>query len=53
MLKDYDHRLAPARIQAFRAGTEPNVPRGTARKLIAAGAAESIGGDDATPAAED
>lgn len=40
--RDYDHRLAAARIQAFRVGQVPNVPKKTAEALIAAGAAEPV-----------
>lgn len=34
-----DHRVTPARIQAFRAGTSANVPKKTAEALIARGVA--------------
>lgn len=40
ILKDHDYRLAPARIQAFKAGTEPNVPKKTAEDLIEIGVAK-------------
>jgi hypothetical protein len=54
VLKDYDHKIAPARIQAFRAGSVVNVPRPTAGQMIAAGAAEAIRKPETqTPAAED
>ena len=42
ILKDHDYRQAPARIQAFRAGTEVNVPKAVAAALVAAGAAQPI-----------
>lgn len=42
VLRNYDHRLKPAVIQAFRAGTVVNVPRDTAEALIAAGAAQAL-----------
>lgn len=40
VLRDYDYRHRPAVIQAFRAGTTPNIPKKTAEKLIALGVAE-------------
>ena len=40
ILRDFDHRIAPARIQAFRTGHLANVPKKTADMLIRAGAAE-------------
>ncbi len=39
IIRDYDYRLAPARIQAFRAGNEVSVPKKTADALIGAGVA--------------
>ncbi len=42
VLKNHDHRLAPARIQAFRAGQQVSVPKKTAEQLIAAGAAKPV-----------
>lgn len=42
ILRDIDHRLNPAVIQAFRAGSTVNVPRNTAEALIAAGAAQPL-----------
>lgn len=42
ILRDYDHRLKPTAIQAFRAGSTVNVPRNTAEALIAAGAAQPL-----------
>ena len=38
--KDYDYRVAPARVQAFRVGQRVNVPKKTAETLIEAGAAK-------------
>ena len=40
--RDHDYRHAPARVQAFRAGAEVNVPREVAEALIAAGAAQPL-----------
>lgn len=40
VLRDYDYRHRPAVIQAFRAGTTPNIPKETADELIALGVAE-------------
>lgn len=42
VIKNYDHRLAPARTQAFRAGQQVSVPKKTAEQLIAAGAAKPV-----------
>ena len=42
ILRDYDHRLKPTVIQAFRAGSDVSVPRNTAEALIAAGAAQPL-----------
>lgn len=48
VLQDHDYRLAPARIQAFKAGAEPNVPKKTAEHLIEIGVAKEA----ETPKAE-
>lgn len=54
ILRDHDHRIAPARTLAFKAGSDVNVPRAIARALIAAGAAQPLReGDTETPAAKD
>jgi hypothetical protein len=42
MLKDHDHRVKPAVIQAFRADREYTVPKSTGISLINVGAAEEI-----------
>lgn len=42
MLRDHDHRISPAVVQAFKAETEVDVPKATAEALIGAGAAEAI-----------
>lgn len=39
---DADHRVKPAVIQAFRAGSEVTVPKKTAEALTARGSAEAI-----------
>lgn len=38
--RDADHRVAPAVVQAFKAGSVVNVPKDTAEALIAQGAAK-------------
>lgn len=38
--RDHDYRIRPARIQAFRADQEVNVPKKTAQDLIDLGVAE-------------
>lgn len=50
ILRDHDHRISPAVVQAFKAGTEDDVPKSTADALIKAGAAEAIG--KTTPTAD-
>lgn len=40
--EDHDHRPTPASVQAFKEGTEPNVPENTAKALIKAGVAKEI-----------
>ena len=40
ILRDHDYRIKPARIQAFKAGNEPNVPKKAAEHLIEIGVAE-------------
>ncbi len=42
IIKDDDHRLKPAVIQAFRAGGEHNLPKATAEALIARGSATPV-----------
>lgn len=42
VLREAEYRLAPARIQVFRAGSEVNVPKKTAEYLIEQGAAEPL-----------
>lgn len=42
MTMNYDHRLKPAVVQAFRAGREYSVPKKTALAAIKAGAADQI-----------
>ena len=42
ILEDHDHWPTPAFTQAFKAGTEPDVPRKTADALIKLGKAEPI-----------
>jgi len=42
ILRDADYRLAPSRVQAFRAGSVVNIPRATAQALIASGAAKPV-----------
>lgn len=38
--RNHDYRHRPAVIQAFRAGTTPNIPKKTAEHLIEIGVAE-------------
>lgn len=45
ILRAHDHRIAPARILAFTAGSEPWVAPEVAQALIGAGAAEPITAD--------
>lgn len=42
ILRDADHRVAPAVVQAFKAGTILCLPQKTAQSLIAAGAAKRV-----------
>lgn len=42
ILHDHDHKLAPARVLAFKAGTEPEVDPAVAEALVSAGAAEYL-----------
>ena len=42
IIKNDDHRVKPAVIQSFRAGSEVTVPKKTAEALIARGSAEPI-----------
>ena len=42
IIKDVDHRVKPAVIQAFRAGGEHNLPKATAEALIASGSATPV-----------
>lgn len=42
ILKDYDFRLKPTVMQAFRAGTEVEVPKQTAEALIKVGVADPV-----------
>lgn len=42
ILKDHDHRLGPAAVQALRAESDVNLPRRTAEDLIKAGVAERL-----------
>lgn len=43
--KNMDYRVSPAVIQAFRAGTDVEVPKKTADALIKAGAATPLTAD--------
>ena len=42
IIKDVDHRVKPAVIQAFRAGGEHNLPKATAEALISSGSATPV-----------
>lgn len=42
IIKDCDYRVLPAVIQAFRAGSELNLPKATADALIARGSATPL-----------
>ena len=42
IIKNVDHRIKPAVIQAFRAGGEHNLPKATAEALIASGSATPV-----------
>ena len=42
ILRNHDHKLSPARLLAFKAGSEPWVDPAVAEALIAAGAADLI-----------
>jgi len=42
ILHDHDHRIAPAHVLAFQAGTTPWVAPAVAKAVIAAGAAETM-----------
>lgn len=42
IIKDDDHRIKPAVFQAFREGAELNLPKATAKALIARGSATSL-----------
>lgn len=42
ILRDHDHKIAPALVLAFKAGTEPEVDPAVAEALFDAGAAEPL-----------
>ena len=48
ILKNYDHRLSPAVTQAFKAGSEVDVPKKTAAILIEEGAAEVLASENSS-----
>ncbi len=48
ILKNYDHRLSPAVTQAFKSGSDVDVPKRTAESLIERGAAEVVTPEDAS-----
>ncbi len=46
IIKDYDHRVSPAIVQAYREGTEVTVPREIGAALLKAGVAREIKGKE-------